>query len=180
RPQPSACQGLSPCRNRPRRNFRVELVLERVARARGLSPRVKPGTSGAALRLGPLGELLVTPQDRAPVLVILDGHSAFDADSDPLLGLSGVAEQLGKKGHSGLPLPHRRRTGEKGCKECAAPGATLPPRPSGKRGRFDRCVVGSSFHSSTPHPVPPTHRNASEPALARPALLHSYVSPHGR
>src|SRR5712691_10483285 len=31
---------------------------------------------------------------------------------------------------------------------------------------------------STPHPIPSIHRNASELALARPALLHSDVSPH--
>ena len=52
----------------------------------------------------PRGRILLGPQDRAPFLVLVEGHAAFHANPDPLLGLGLASEELGERGHSGLPL----------------------------------------------------------------------------
>ena len=57
-------------------------------------------------------------------------------------------------------------------------GAELLERALDGEARRLLAAAGAAVHSSTPHPIPPIHRNASELAVTRSALLHSDVSPH--
>jgi hypothetical protein len=63
----------------------------------------------SGLRIGdqPLGgfvHFLLCPENAAPVLVLGNGHPAFNANAYPLAGFGLAGKQLLEKGHASLPL----------------------------------------------------------------------------